>query len=306
MSLIRLLKGSKPVLGGKILPERREVTTPVRRRRTPALASERQVVARAGTLKSFIDAQDGSLEQSRIASDYIHVSSLLNFCPRRLWLALNDNQNVIEVPRSADRVVWAMGRAAEHHVRTQIIHALNFEQAYGRWTCKCEQSIQTGHFPKNITCLTCNGPLDRYIELSLFDHELRIVGNPDLILIIIGGKATIVEIKSINKREFDELKTPKASHVFQGTAYHRLFRGSFELEDAIAIIYVCKDYTFKSPYKEFSVPYQQLDNIVERAFDEVRLFRETQSLPQRLEVCSSMQTSTAKNCALCVNCFSRR
>ena len=260
------------------------------------------------TIKALVERQDSVTERSRVSDGYVHVSSLLSFCPRKWRLVQMSNPDLSNFPKSADRVMWMIGRAAEHHVRTSIMKSLDWAGIYGRWSCVCGKHSYEGFCKSNATCNSCNDLTRTYSELSVFDEELKIVGNPDMLLSV-EKNMRVVEIKSMNKREFDAMSAPKPNHVFQAACYHRILSGRFEMSPLVTVFYVCKDYSFAgSPYQEFSVPAEDVRSLVDAAFDQVRQLRDferSDSLPDRLSACATPMTATAKKCEMCVQCFSR-
>lgn len=261
-----------------------------------------------GYLTRLVEASDAQPDTSRVAPGYIHVSSLLRFCPRLYRLAATDGITINDLPRPADRIMWALGRAAESHVRRAVIEQLGRERIYGLWQCLCGQVAIEGPYERRV-CLHCQSPASNFGEAPVFDHDLRISGSPDLQLIEPGGRR-VVEIKSMNKKDFDALTGPKPDHVFQCTSYIDLLRRSgVAVQDLGIIFYVCKDYAFRSPYKEFHVEAETMRMQIDAARASVALLRSAENgdgLPPKLAVCQSPASPTARQCPGCANCFARR
>lgn len=281
-----------------------------RTRTRPALPA---VALEPGYLGALVTGQDRLLEESRLVSDVIHVSSLIHFCPRKSILAKKDAPNLGKAPSSMERVMWAIGRAVEFHVRTQFIAAVGMPQVLGRWSCFCQGSKVEGLGVSHRVCNQCRNPVSLYGEWLLEDRELRLVGNPDLLFLRPDGQLQVIEIKSKNKKAFDALHEPEANHLFQSTAYHMLLSRaglSYPVHPEVVVFYVCKDFAFAgSPYREFHVPASNMANIVEGKFAQVREMRRMEHrsvLPPRLSACATHMSVTAKNCELCVSCFSRK
>ena len=164
-------------------------------------------------------------------------------------------------------------------------------------------------------------PQHNYEELTLFDHEYRIVGNPDIPYVRPdNGKVRVCEIKSMNKKDFDALGSAKGDHVWQALIYRRMFqRNGAEVDDNVSIVYGCKDYSFKgSPYLEFTVKVtpeheKNLDRMWESAAtirDFVASSKKEEikttpvKLPPKIALCPHKNTITAKGCDQCHSCFS--
>jgi hypothetical protein len=252
-------------------------------------------------------------DPNRHRSDYIHVSSLVEFCARRHVLSVKDQILNLKLPRSPDRVVWAMGKAAEHHVRRQIIERLNYRDIVGNWSCPCKELLYAGFHVPHRTCIRCGSAATNYNEFDLYDDDAKIVGHPDLILYV-ERKLMLVEIKSMNKTDFVKLEKPVADHVFQVGCYHRMLvqRGKVPVLPTSALLYVCKDFQWgKSPYKEFheDMTSDYWRHIIQIAWDkayQVKAALKKGTMPPRLTACTSANTTTAKACIACTNCFSRR
>jgi hypothetical protein len=76
-------------------------------------------------------------------------------------------------------------------------------------------------------------------------------------------------------------------------------------------LYVAKDFISPrdSPYREYSItPHESAANQVfdtlRQGLGEMREHSKSETLPERLAVCSSPASKRAKNCATCTLCFS--
>lgn len=304
--------------------KRAEVETPVRRDRRAADTEFNE-----DFLKSAVMRMDGKPEEVRTGNKFIHVSRLIDYCARREALSYQHSATGGIGRRvrvfSGMRIVWALGRAAEKHVREQFIEAVSAEGVYGKWLCnKCGDEIMEGlHRDNHRPCRTCgHTEATTYGEFPLADREVLIVGNPDLLYVRPdNSRLRVVEIKSINKNEFDELGTPKPQHILQALCYHRLAEiNGLDPDNNITIFYVAKDFTI-TPYKSFTVEVsdshrRRVDDLWQLANERADIIREFDAklsvgqthfdnLPPRLRVCSSDKATTAKNCIECVGCFSQ-
>lgn len=268
-------------------------------------------------VKGLVYAEDDKIDDSRSSPDdpyrdYVHVSSLLKFCARRHVLAIKDEVNLVRQPKGQDRVLWAMGKAAEHHIRTQIINHYNYEGIVGRWSCPCRQLSYAGFHDKLRVCSRCKSFATVYNEFTLTDEEYKIVGNPDLNFFP-DKLLTVLEAKSMKKDQFNELESPLPDHIFQVGAYHRMWvrRGTVEVRDESVIIYVVKEWGYRgSPYKEFHInttkePWNGILDIAWANAAQAKKALLTKQLPPRIAACPNCNTTTAKNCPCVVNCFSR-
>ena len=231
-------------------------------------------------LKSMIEVQDHIPEPSRLSEDseYIHVSSLLDLCPRQYWIARKHKVKLSSSPYSSDRIVWEIGKSLERHVVKQIKEYQGYE------------------FVKS------NRPF--------WNGQYNITGAPDVEITIDKDIVVIAEIKTMNKRDFDKLKKPVLDHVVQAAMYQWLYNNSDlgKAHNKVIILYVCKDYARGSPYKEFHVdvntPVMKLN--VERALElamELKEARELDSIPERW-VCDRQDCTRSKQCPVSHLCWS--
>lgn len=264
-------------------------------------------------------SMDSAPEEFRTGSEYIHVSGLIDYCARKESLAFSGRQ-VGASPRmrkvmAAERIIWAIGRAVESHVRSQFVEGTRGEGVIGEWSCKCGQLTRRGDMPRSL-CGTCGERANRYGEFTLRDDIRKVVGNPDLLYSRPdNGAVRVIEIKSMNVTQYKELAAPVAHHVLQAACYHRLLgENGFTPDDTVSIFYACKDFHPK-PYKEFHVTIDdhlaaRIDDLFELASKRAEWVEAHKSggcvvLPDRLDACSSPTSTRAKSCPECVGCFSR-
>lgn len=264
-------------------------------------------------LVDMLKGQDNKLEHNRSASfdGHIHVSSLLDFCPRRLFLSNKYEQDQYKAVDGNMRIVWAMGRAVENHIRTQLI-ASNPEDSFGNWSCVCGDCyIESSYKPSpEEGCSRCGSSVDVYEEHTLRHDEAGVVGNPDFI-IRVNDLLVPVEIKSINAKEFDTLTAPKGDHVFQVSSYHKILREQYPdlpLSNNCIILYANKDFKWmETPYKQFVIDGRDFDNQLDLSFHQSKHAVECieqDLLPSKLPACTSVGCKKAKGCALKTLCFS--
>lgn len=263
-----------------------------------------------GFLIKEIEVSDNAPEGSRVGEgDYTHASGLIDVCVRQHVLARIHGVRNFEGVNGAMRVVWAMGRAAENHVRKAILRTRQMRGVYGVWKCRCEKTQHRGFHPSESQCGTCGTGLIKYFEPPLIDEHNKIVGNPDLTLQVGNGYMAVVEIKSMNKKDFMALSRPKGDHILQAGMYQRLYkRSGFTMHDHVVILYVQKDFSFKKIYKEFHVdvtqePWKTTLEEMEQDGSEIQTRTASGILPPRTK-CSSPADARAKKCKLATLCFS--
>lgn len=268
----------------------------------------------------FIDVlnyEDGQplLSRSDGVNNYLHVSAYVNgFCPRQAVLQQRFNTSTTDVVTGGHRVVWAIGRAIEKHIRDSYIKHTGGKDVYGKWSCNCGRVKYEGFKSNQVgRCVACRSYADNYGEVDLISHEVGLAGHPDFIFRLSNGKLVIVEIKSIkvdtkhNNIGFKDLKEPLANHVLQAAAYRRLFKeAGFDVYDKILIVYAAKDFVYGSPYKSYPVDVTKghwegsLDRMWQEALTLKTAF-ESGSTPSR--VCPSCDSPIAKKCSISTTCF---
>jgi hypothetical protein len=243
-------------------------------------------------------------EDSRVGSDKIHVSSLMNhFCPRREWLKRNVGYVAPKSASAATRLVWALGRAAESHVRSQLLSSM-LGNAFGIWSCtRCDARESEARLHEFKRC-ECGGTFDRYGETVVEDEELGLIGSVDFVWVH-RDFFNVVEIKSMNAREFDLLKKAKADHMNQVEMYRWLLHRSGKKVFRAEVVVVAKDFVKGSPYQKFeskivATARPQIFKVVK---DDVALARGKEK-PKRLAACHDASTSVARACEACSACFS--
>lgn len=285
-------------------------TRPRRRtRRHPAVAEamEPPITTAAGLLAA-VEEQDRAPETARLGGDVVHVSSLLDreFCPRKSWLARYEQRVIQRRAGGAMRVVWTMGRAAEHHIRIQLLKTM-LHKAHGRWECDCRRSSAQGFFDAQASCPLCGSTLMHYAEQPL--EFGNVTGSPDFIVANEAEELVVMEIKSIQKKDFQPLTAPVEIHVRQASFYvHLLHELGFRVQPVPIIFYVCKDFIVReSTYKSFDAPRLNLDN----PSSEIRLaFADAaeataEEIPNRLPACQSCTSVVAARCPFVGSCFAR-
>ena len=317
MSLLNSLQGSLTGASATrgVLPAPRTGTKESRRAAVLSRATQPKAInlKTGGSLIALVQKIDGRAEPTRFREGYVHLSSLIGGCARAHVLAIKDGMEQHRQARAAQRIVWAIGRAVEFHVRMSIIEALNFEGVLGQWSCPCRALSHEG-WHRERKCRKCGHLADHYSELACYDHEARIVGSPDLVLRV-DGMLLPIEIKSIALKYFDELVEAQAGHLIQVHSYKKLLGpvaadfGAKGVFDAPAIFYAAKDFSFKGiPYKEFRVPSSTaLESSIRLVWEQAKAIRDAEhTLPKRLTACANCDAPTAKKCPVAVSCFARK
>lgn len=265
----------------------------------------------SGLLRSVLDMRDAIPNPSRAGRPgFVHASALISLCPRQQTLMVESGMTVEERITGAHRVMWRIGRAVEDHVRTQLIDGL-VGRTLGLWTCRCHSPREhKGFKPRaSVKCHNCNGVLDQYNELTLFDVVNHVSGNPDLVLCQDESYIS-VEIKSMVKHQWDDLRAPLPNHVIQVAAYRHLLRtNGYPVHSDVALIYCAKDFAWGSPYKEYhvNVSTAEMESTMDSLFDNAREYVQNLragTLPER-RMCTDPRSSIARKCPVSGPCFAR-
>lgn len=277
-------------------------------------------------VSSVIGREDNRPEEARPDTDFIHVSSLVkDWCPRQYSLLkrLGKKGNHKYVT-GGHRVMWAVGRAVEKHVRDQFIRGVNYHGVWGKWVCPCGIRETVGFADKVNKCRICHQPSLIYREFTLFNTVEHVAGNPDLIFVR-QNRAYVMEIKSITDSEsankngigFSVITKPYADHMFQVLSYHETLAKilpeilpGVEPAKFVIVLYTTKDFKWGSPYKEYHESAEdnlwRMKSVVRPAMISAKKAWQagqdaTKPLPNK--VCPNIHCPKAKACACAVECF---
>ena len=273
----------------------------------------RRPISEGVNLKNVLDAGDNRHEAPRSGNEYAHLTSLVNACARKLVLMDQGNTPVHQRVTGGHRVMWKMGRFIERHIRDTYIREAGTDAVMGLWTCRCGETVTRPMIGSLLpTCSVCSSMASRYMEYTVKDHEYLIAGNPDLIVLERDGALTVVEIKSMNGPDFNELEAPLGAHSIQAAAYRRLLLTlGHNVSDRVVVLYCTKLFVFGSPYKEFVVdPHSPvIQNSLEDIWRVAALRRDYRSngLPPKRPSCdrSGFNAKPAVSCPLVAECFAR-
>lgn len=264
-------------------------------------------------LTAMVETQDARVEAPRTLGNregLTHLSSLLNVCPREHVIARRFNISRPQAVTGGHRVVWKFGRAVEDHVRSSILAARERRNIYGVWKCVCKHTAHTGFHPPAATCPRCRLPLDRYYEVELIDPDNGVTGSPDMLLVERGWFVP-VEVKSMNKDDFDKLSAAVPDHALQVAGYWRILRAlGYRVHAEARLIYVRKEFLWggrNRVYKEFVVRPETLSPLTEAMFSagrEIQDHLQAGSTPDRITGCHSATCSRARSCSVSDVCWS--
>ena len=304
-------RSAQPAAGGR--PPAPTLTGPIRPRVTPDYVDPLSAEYISNTIRNQ-DSVPDSVRSGIVG--HIHVSSLVNVCARQYALSAlhaDGGSLLLRQVTSADRLIWAQGKACEAHARDQFISARSREGVYGVWKCSCGLQSHQGLFPPSSVCGSCGTSLSRYSEPALMDDELGITGSPDLSFFEPQRKLHVVEIKSLGKHKtMMDLRAPKVEHRMQALMYPHLYeRKGFAVSDSVTVLYVSREYSRRgSMYREFRINRQSEENqallrtMLHSARD-IHSAINSREIPART-VCQSISDETARSCPVASICFNMR
>ena len=238
----------------------------------------------------------------------LHVSKLVDLCPRQFFLTRTHDIDAPTSITSGLHITFAQGRAIEDHVVSQVISTVSPAGLWGVWKCRCGHIRREGVFSNLITCARCNTQPTRYGQPTLVYEPWQVVGRPDLTLIINGTHLFPVEIKSMARRQWEQLREPRGDHVVQALLYHWLMgERNQPTVPYISLVYVAKEFIYGNPYKEFHVDVrtERSQTMLSAALDNARETAEalrTGVIPPRT-VCLDSNCTRAKECPVATLCF---
>jgi hypothetical protein len=249
----------------------------------------------------------------------LHVSSLIKsgsadfFCPREFVMRYMERRETGGGGVSPKfELLWAVGHFYGNYIVQKFIDK-NPEYAkfaWGDWTCRCGYNRLHRQTLPDATCERCEGPMNVYLEVDLFDPKRWVVGHADLIMLV-NDTFFIYEFKSIDRADivFDKITEPLGDHLLQASHYYYMLKAEGKkVSPRIRFVYVDRSmeelYTRK-PFREVygrAITADRLGRIYQRAkscHSSIRLGK----LPERK--CKDIECSRAKQCSVAVSCFAR-
>lgn len=164
------------------------------------------------------------------------------------------------------KVTFGLGNALHSYIQNSP--EVFGDKRVGYWKCiACNTILYFGQPPKG-KCTNCGAHKSAliYEEFILkVDSPVMVSGHPDLFLDHPDGLIRVLEIKTIKKDSFLELRYPLVEHVWQILTYMRLCNRCKnptprKVNEHIGyVLYVCKEHTSNKilPYKMFPVVYDE-------------------------------------------------
>jgi len=275
------------------------------------------------SIKNMVHRSVAGFEKAR-SHAVVHASDLLKteFCPREWWLL--DQTKVEkrdEFIGTALRITFSHGRDMEFRFRNEWLR----DSIVGMWKCGvCGNDYGKLSKAPTVNCSKCGwGHQWEYDEVRFTSKISGISGGVDGLVDVGETKLRLLELKSMDKDMFKELKAPLAEHKFRTALYLKLaseseYAGRINTNVA-HVLYVSKSFGFKdeslseagikdaafSPFKEYTV--DRDDNLVAPQVARSTVLHKIRVNPKLgapCGICKSGLEKRAQQCATIKDCFS--
>ena len=277
---------------------------------TPDVEDEQKILSSGKPLTALLTIPPQ--QQGFRDGKYIHISDLINKCPRVIAIHYVHKKQLYGMSMSHQlgftfRQGEAMASYMEDHVKRTLP-----EHMYGGWSCKCgKEKRENTTYSKvsELECKVCGSGLDNYHELFVADEEYQISGSIDITLLF-GKTYHVNELKSIKKDGDDGfvgLTQAKPIHRIQALFYVWLLTRAGKLvHPEFSVFYMNKAYGWRmeDQVKEYVINYKDYAHTLESYLDDakdIKIAREGGPLPPR--ICNDTYERKAKDCELCTLCF---
>lgn len=245
---------------------------------------------------------------------HTHVSDLVGKCPRALALMSHfPETHVVDTIRPGVGVTFAIGSAIGDYIVKTALRTFGHAEVYADWSCFCGETHQIGVKDdyKDVRCPTCLSGLVRHHEFLMQDEEYRITGSVDLVAKI-QDALYFTEVKSIAGNGFAGLNRAMPDHVSQVLLYWWLARRlGYSVHSTVSILYVNKEWTYKSPFREFVIEAEDLvdkQHVLQPYLDDALLlvpFKKKEGSLDKLPVrpCPSKSSPQSKKCVVSAECW---
>lgn len=255
------------------------------------------------------------------ASDLTRMEKNRNFCPREAALKI-----ALGVRRPSETIItskamtFALGRLVEDKVRGLFA---DMGLLVGDWECvQCGTRYRMMKRPPQ--CTACGAYTLRYVEPRAVSALTGISCGIDILLNRDGKRLDIVELKTMDKEAFADLKAPLVEHRLRTQLYLRCAAEDPALKDRVntdraSLLYVTKggwgvktgadeNWPFKdggfSPFREY--PIARDDAAVEPFAEfgrQVMRYLADGTVPKRVENCVSPGCARAGECPVAQHCW---
>lgn len=250
---------------------------------------------------------------------HIHVSDLLDFCPRKIALCLKFKKHVHTrkyIP-PATAFTFDIGNAIQSVL---VKRYRKTGKLIGTWLCA---SCGISFFGLDTGCPECKNNLLIYKDttIKLNKYGVPVIGNIDILLLSEDNYHIIItEIKSIKPEGFDELKDKaELPHRKQLALYlwlleqgasivcdtYNINLADYVVDTKYGVVEYCCKTQKPMPFNTFDVDIDQ--KIIKRVEDKLKIvknFTKDKKIPKPL--CSLKDDTMAKHCSVREECFKNR
>lgn len=236
----------------------------------------------------------------------IHVSSLYDFCLKRVEIALKNNIGY-SPPQSIDlgrAFTFKQGRYIQDLIVDSIVKEYP-DTTIHRWRClKCKKEVYS---TKPAICKECNLPMNREeitLKYKVPGTDFTIIGNIDLFMGL-DNKYYPIEIKGLRKEDF-ESPSPLFKYHYQLASYLWLLEKTKPLPQLSnefgILLYVSKQHN-RNPIKGFLVTKKNSDIIFKELDDIIKKLKTFSKTGKGGRICAHKASPIAKNCPFKEECW---
>lgn len=261
--------------------------------------------------------------EDRSRDTNIHVSNLINFCPRAYYLCRKHNRSYHGFSHPGIQMGWTfdMGHALQ---KIQVKRLMTQGVIYGGWECRHCKYLEYGLQEDRRPCPKCkcrswrNKDLGIELAMPLETNpasSLIVRGNVDYVIAQTPTQGYVVDAKSIKAEDFDvltdaHLEYKRQVRLYMWLAAHkeRRFLGAprspekFTIDAKNAAICYCVKGARKDPFKVFSVPQDSAFIAGVRA-KILSLKKSIEEDTPPIKICKSQANLMAKACTARTLCF---
>lgn len=257
----------------------------------------------------------------RVGDPTIHVSNLINFCPRTYWLCVKNDRSYHAHKYFGIQTKYDFD--VGHAIQAIQIRRLASQGAvFSRWRCKDCGRFELGFFDRNRKCPKCNGTTWRHADIRLelpIPPGITVVGHIDYVFCLPKTSKSyygyVTDAKSISADYFDALQTPSIEYRRQVQLYmwlmahkdkvlpgHRRNGDIVSVSQKTALISYGVKGSRKMPYKFFDV--EQDAKFIKATDASLQVLSKslaTDTAPTK--ICKSPHNLMAKQCSARDICF---
>lgn len=273
--------------------------------------------AQTDSIVKLLDLRIAGWEEER-THKVVHMSDLTHedgFCAREYALLdVTGKKPKGNYVGTALRVTYDNGHALAALCRNKWLE----KDVIGTWICKaCTKKRFTFTKKPDDKCNVCGAFDWEYEEEQFIDPFTKASGSIDFFIDFGTGKYIAVEVKTISKDDFKELKAPLAEHRVRTNLYLDLIKRSDRPEAKRVdtsygiVLYISKGFGAKTeeagkvtPFREFKVKYDS--ELAKPYWDKAKLINDFRRgiAPMPQGICPNGMCSRVKSCSVGKECWS--